>query len=74
MALYLSHLSPNPPLKRGKLSPEVGGALIQDKCENFESNYGIIKEVNRNERVKAELFSLASPSHIGLPFIHIFFV
>jgi hypothetical protein len=28
-------LSPNPPLKRGRLSPEVGMALIQDKCVYF---------------------------------------
>jgi hypothetical protein len=35
MVLYISRLSPNPPPKRGRLSPEVEGALIQDKCVHF---------------------------------------
>jgi hypothetical protein len=44
-------LSPNPPPRRGRLSPEVGGALIQDKCVYFGLMYRNNKEGNRKELV-----------------------
>jgi hypothetical protein len=51
-------LSPNPPTSRGRLSPEVGGALIQKNFLYFVLKYGNNIEGNRKVMRKVALVNL----------------